>query len=539
MTLGILLASLVILFCVVLYKFTQKFGIPMLLAFILLGLAFGSDGILKIPFENYDFAEKVCSAALIFIMFYGGFGTNWKQARPVAVKSALLSTVGVALTAALTGLFCHFVLRFPLPESLLTGAVIASTDAASVFSILRSKKLGLKHNTDSMLELESGSNDPCSYMLTVILLSVMGGGISGGAVVTLVFAQFGLGIVFGVAIGFGAAFVLKRMPSLTDGFDMAFVTGIALLSYAAAAQLGGNGYLSAYLCGIILGNQKLRNQKPLVHFFDGMTGLMQMLIFFLLGLLATPSRIPAIFFPALLIMLFLTFVARPLSVFAILSPFRCKLRQQLLVSFAGLRGAASIVFAIMATVSPPALENDLFHIVFCIVLLSISFQGSLLPLCAKWLEMTDRNVDVLRTFSDYSEREDLQFIKIKITQTHPWAEKEIRSLSLPPDTLIVMLTRNGKRMVPSGKTMLKLNDIAVLAAYQYIDGDQIFLNEQKIPPESEWVGKTIRDFSPHSDELVIMMIRGDHTVLPKGNTKILANDILVIHSADKYQKRLT
>lgn len=530
MTTGIFLGAVVILVCVLLNKLTQKFGIPMLLAFILLGLAFGSDGILKIPFENYEFAERICSVALIFIMFYGGFGTNWKQAKPVAVKSALLSTAGVALTAVLTGLFCHFILGIPLLESFLTGAVLSSTDAASVFSILRSKKLGLREHTDSMLELESGSNDPCSYTITILLLSMMQGTGSPGSLLRLVLSQFAFGILFGLGIGFGAAYLMKRIRFATDGFDMAFVTGLALLAYGASAMAGGNGYLSVYLCGILLGNQNLGNQKALVHFFDGITGLMQMLIFFLLGLLATPSRIPGIFLPALAIMLFLTLIARPAAVFALLSPFRCSTRQLLLVSFAGLRGAASIVFAIMTTVSPVGLRNDLFHIVFCIVLLSISFQGILLPPCARRLGMTDRNIDVLRTFSDYSEKTDLQFIRFRIGGAHPWAGKEIRSIILPPDTLIVMLLRGGKQLIPDGKTILLKDDIAVLSAYQYCDEGQIALQEHNILPGSEWIGKTVHEFSPRSGELVIMLIRGNRTILPKGGTRIRENDILVVHS---------
>ena len=162
MVVGILITAIVILFCVVLNRLSDRMGVPMLLAFIVLGMVFGSDGLVKIPFENYAFAEQICSVALIFIMFYGGFGTNWKQARPVASKAALLSTIGVLLTALLTGGFCHYILHWNLLESMLLGAVISSTDAASVFSILRSKKMGLKEHTYSLLELESGSNDPCS-----------------------------------------------------------------------------------------------------------------------------------------------------------------------------------------------------------------------------------------------------------------------------------------------------------------------------------------------------------------------------------------
>ena len=163
MTWNLLLISSVILLCILLHRISEKIGVPMLLAFIVLGMAFGTDGILKIPFDNYPLAENICSIALIFIMFYGGFGTNWNEARPVAVKSVLLSTLGVVITAALTGFFCYFVLKFSFLDSMLIGSVISSTDAASVFSILRSKNMGLKYGTASMLELESGSNDPCSY----------------------------------------------------------------------------------------------------------------------------------------------------------------------------------------------------------------------------------------------------------------------------------------------------------------------------------------------------------------------------------------
>lgn len=532
MTLNILLAGVVILFCVLLNKFTHRFGLPMLLAFILLGMAFGSDGILKIPFEDYRFAEQICSIALIFIMFYGGFGTRWREAKPVALKSILLSTIGVAFTAVLTGLFCRFALGIALWESMLIGAVISSTDAASVFSILRSKKLGLKNGTDSMLELESGSNDPCSYMLTIIVLSALGEGISPGSVFGLLLAQFGFGIFFGVTIALGAAYFMRHFRFATEGFDLAFVIGIALLSYASAASAGGNGYLSAYLCGIIFGNQRLKNQKALVHFFDGITGLMQMLIFFLLGLLATPSRIPQVFLPALGIMLFLTFIARPVGICSILSLFRCSARQQLLVSFAGLRGAASIVFAIMAIVSQPDLSFDLYHIVFCIVLLSIAFQGTFLPLCAKRLQMTDSSIDVMKTFSDYSEESAMQCIKVRMTAKHPWIGRPLQYITLPPDTLIILLLREGQRMIPDGKTEFQENDEVVLSAFKYDGRNEIPLKENMILPGSHWIGRTIQEFSPDPGELVIMLIRNDQAILPKGSTVLSAGDMLVILSED-------
>ncbi|WP_125153243.1 potassium/proton antiporter [Clostridium rectalis] len=530
MAIYLLLASVIILICVLFNKLSNKVGIPMLLAFIVLGMIFGSDGLFKIPFGNYEFAEQICSIALIFIMFYGGFGTSWNEAKPVAVKSILLSTLGVIFTAILTGFFCYFILHIELLESLLIGAVISSTDAASVFSILRSKKLNLSDNTASMLELESGSNDPCSYMLTAIVLSIMTGKANTSMVAYMVFAQLVYGIIIGVIISILSIYILRRFKFTTAGFDMAFVIGVAILSYALPSVIGGNGYLSTYIVGIVLGNTDIANKKSLVNFFDGVTGLMQMLIFFLLGLLAFPSQIPSIFLPSIAIALFLTFIARPLAVFAILKPAKCKLPQLLLVSFAGLRGAASIVFAIMATVSPAYTRNDVFHIVFCIVLLSISFQGTLIPWVAKKLGMIDDNANVLKTFNDYSEENDIQFIKLAITKHHPWKNKLIRDIILPPDTLIVMLMRNKEAIVPNGNTILYEKDIAVLSATPFQDENSIKFIEKKITSNSKWKNKKISESSISSDELVIMIKRKGKIIIPRGNTLIEENDVLVINS---------
>ena len=202
--------SVIIILCIILNKASSKVGMPMLLAFILLGMIFGSDGLFKIKFEDYKSAESICSIALIFIIFYGGFGTNLNAAKPVAVKAVLLSTLGVVLTAIFTGLFCYFVLKFEILQSFLVGAVISSTDAASVFSILRSKKLNLKYNSASLLEVESGSNDPFSYMLTIIVLSLMQGNASIGKMSYMLFAQIVFGLAIGYGIGYGAYYILNK-----------------------------------------------------------------------------------------------------------------------------------------------------------------------------------------------------------------------------------------------------------------------------------------------------------------------------------------
>ncbi|MEA4874437.1 potassium/proton antiporter [Anaerorhabdus sp.] len=530
MTIGILLAGIIVVACVFLNRATQKAGLPVLVAFIGLGLLFGTDGILGIYYEDYETVEKICTVALIFIIFYGGFGTNWKHAKPVVSKAILLSTLGVLFTALLTGLFCHYVLHFGLLESFLIGSVISSTDAASVFSILRSKRLGLKYNTDSLLEIESGSNDPTSYTLTILVLTMMTSGIQLQSTLQFIILQFAMGIFFGFIVAYGATYILKKIKLTADGFDLVFLVGIALVSYAVATYFNGNGYLSVYITGIILGNQKMTNQKAFVHFFDGITGLMQMVIFFLLGFLATPSRIPDIFIPAILIMIFLTVVARPFATFLLLKPYGCKFKQLLLVSFAGLRGAASIVFAILATVRLNDLSIDLYHIVFFIVLLSILIQGTFLPKVSKWLDMTDKNIDVLKSFSDYSDEVDLRFIKVNLNSSHNWINQEIKNITLPPDTLIILILRNKEKIIPSGKTILQEGDQLILSAYKYRGENQICLQEYIIEKGSEWIQKTIKDFSPKANELVIMIIRDSKTILPSGDTKIEEEDILVLYT---------
>ena len=337
MTLFLLISAIILIACVIGSKLSTRFGVPTLVFFIGLGMLFGSDGLFKIHFEDYSLAEKICSAALIFIMFYGGFGTKWKTARPIAKQAVLLSTFGVFITAALTGIFCHLILGLPPLEGLLIGAVLSSTDAASVFSILRSQKLNLKYSTAPMLEIESGSNDPCAYMLTIILLTSIGSSLNFFDISYLIFAQFAYGIIIGVILAFIASLILKNVQFGENGFYSIFLVAIALAAYALPSLVDGNGYLSTYIAGIILGNQNIPKKKNLVNFFDAFNGMMQMLIFFLLGLLVFPSKLPYYFVPALFIAIFLTFIARPITMAILLTPFKAPLNQQLIMSWAGLR----------------------------------------------------------------------------------------------------------------------------------------------------------------------------------------------------------
>ena len=524
----LILIAVIIFTCVFLNNVSNRLGVPVLLCFILLGIVFGWN---KTVFDvnQYHIVEDICSIALIFIMFYGGFGTGWKSARPVMRESVLLATMGVAATAGLTGLFCHLALGWSWLEALLMGSVVSSTDAASVFSILRSKRLGLKNNTAPMLEIESGSNDPMSYMLTAIMLSIMRGTASGAHVLWMVVAQILFGVLGGIIIAKAAALVLKRFRFATAGFDSLFIFATAILAYALPQLVGGNGYLSTYIVGIILGNTNFRGRKVQVHFFDGVTSLMQVLIFFLLGLMADPMSLHKAVLPALAIFLFMMLVSRPVSVISILSPFgKYSLRQQLLVSFVGLRGAASIVFAIMAISGGVAMQHDLFNIVFCIVLISIALQGSLIPKVSTALDMIDSDENVLKTFNDYSDDMDMAFSSITVTAESSWNGRLVRDLGLPHNVLLVLILHKGERVVPHGDTVIQQNDTVITCTQAYDSVSEATLYEHPLSKNSRWAGHRVNEYPYQEEKLIVLIRRGDQSIIPRGDTVFENGDVLVI-----------
>ena len=529
MLLNILILFCVVVFsCVLLNKISGRLGIPVLLCFILLGVLFGSDGILKIPFENYSMAESICSAALIFIMFYGGFGTSWKQAKSTAPEAILLSTVGVVLTAVLVALFCCEVFHMQFGMGLLIGSIVSSTDAASVFSILRSRKLNLRYNSASLLELESGSNDPAAYMMTLISILVLQGNVTTDQILEMVILQVGVGMICGAGIAAIAKWCLRKFDFREGSFDMIFMLGVAVLSYALPTAFQGNGYLSTYLCGILLGNTRFSGKKNIVQFFNGFTSLMQMLIFFLLGLLSLPHRLPETAGISIGIALFLTFVARPVAVFALMIPFRKPLKQMLLLSFSGLRGAAAIVFAMMA-MGQVEIGDTIFHITFLIAVLSVLFQGSLLPFCARALDMIDDSDDVMKSFTDYTEEVPVRFIQIYIPEGHAWEGKTLQEVALPPDLLVILIERGREKLVPNGETVLCPGDLLILSAVTSGEISDVQLSEMTATVKNGYAGKRISELEIPADELVILMKRGKSVLIPRGNDEVLPGDVLVMN----------
>ena len=467
MTELMIISGLVLIICITSTKVLYKFGVPMLFIFIVLGMLFGSDGLVGIYFDNFELTKQLCSLALVFIMFYGGFGTKWKLAKPVATPSILMSSLGVIITAGLTGVFCHLVVKTSMLEGLLIGTIVASTDAASVFAVLRAQKLNLKGSLASFLEVESGSNDPIAYMSTLIILSMMknGGALSLSIVVPLVIKQILFGLVIGLLLAKVTVFILRHANFEIEGFYAILVTAVAILSYSLSEFLGGNGYLSVYITGIIIGNSKIPKKKSMFHFFDGISWIMQIGLFFILGLLSFPSKIPYVTGTAISISLFMIFIARPLATFLILSPFKFTVKEKLLISWVGLRGAASVVFAIFAVTYGVNIENDIFHIIFFIALFSVVIQGTLIPTLANKLDLVNNEEEgsVLKTFTDYTEEINSELLEFTITEESNLKNKMIMDANIPEEILIVMIKRGNQVLVPKGSVLIKEGDKLVLS----------------------------------------------------------------------------
>lgn len=530
-----IICGLVLLMCITSTKILYRFGVPILLVFIVFGMLFGPDGLVGIEFNDYQLASKISTVALIFIMFYGGFGTNWDMARPVAIQSVFLSTLGVIFTAGLTGLFCFFVFKTTLLEGLLIGSIVGSTDAASVFAILRSQKLNLRGSIASMLELESGSNDPCAYMLTVIILGLMSGnGYSN--ILPMVLNQVIVGVVISVVLAKLSVFLLRHAKFEIEGFYPIFITAIAVLSYSLSEYFSGNGYLSVYITGIIIGNSKIPHKKSIFQFFDGISWIMQIMLFFLLGLIAFPSKIPSVMIKGISISIFMIFVARPVAIFSILYWFKVPLKEKVFISWVGIRGAASIVFAIFAGTYGVTINNDIFHIIFFIALFSVAVQGTIIPRMAKRLDLIDNEESVLRTFNDYKEDKSTRLIEFTIDEHNAIANKTIMDANIPEDILVVMIKRDGDVFVPNGSTEILPKDILVLSGNklkhfnEYKEEKSTTLTEFSIETKSSLINKPIKDANIPDDVLIVMIKREGEVIVPNGNTVILPEDILVVTS---------
>ncbi len=468
----LLIASVLIFISVLAGKTSFRIGVPTLILFLAVGMLAGSEGIGKIPFDDPGLAQFIGIVALNFILFSGGFETDWHSVRPIMWQGIALSVLGVLLTAFTVGIFVWWVTDFSLYEGLLLGAIVSSTDAAAVFSILRSKSLALKGHIRPTLEFESGSNDPMAYILTIVFIAlVQDGEQSFWSVLLLFMTQLLLGGAAGYLFGLGSKFVINHIKLDYEGLYPVLSITLMILTYSITTAVGGNGFLAVYVSALYLGNQELMHKRTIMKMFDGLAWLMQIILFVVLGLLVFPSHIVPVIGIGLLISGFLIFVARPVSTFLILAFFRVRARTKLFISWVGLRGAVPIVFATYPLMAGLDKADMIFNIVFFISLTSVLLQGTTVPLVAKWLHVSlpakVKNVtaaDVL-----LSEPMNSEFAEFTISAENMIAGMKIIDLGFPRNARIALIKREGKYLVPDGMTVIEPDDrLFVLAGSKNI-----------------------------------------------------------------------
>ena len=365
-------------------------------------------------------------------------------------------------------------------------------------------------------------------MLAIIALGFM---LPGGndSIALTVIKQVFFGVVTGIVLAKLVINILTKTRLVSEGLDTIFIIAVILSCFGINSMIGGNSYLSIYLFGIILGNSRIQNKQNLIPFFDGVTSLAQISIFFLIGLLSFPHLMPAIIPDAVAIVVFLTIIARPVAVFGLLLPFKCSVKQCLLVSWAGLRGASSVVFAIMAVANGISMKQDLYHIVFMVSLFSVSIQGTLLPAVARRLGMVDEKSDVRKTFNDYQEETALQLMRMHIPEGHNWENKRIREVNMPTGSLAIMIKRENETIITKGDTEIFAGDDIILTVPPYEPSEQDKLEEHSITRLDPWCNKAIGELDIPEDMLIAMIVRDDETVIPNGQTVLKENDIIVMY----------
>lgn len=461
----LLVGSILLLISIFAGKTSFKFGVPTLIFFLVIGMLAGSESIGGIYFDDPKIARFIGIIALNFILFSGGLDTSWEKVKPILWQGITLSTLGVFITAFILGIFVHFVLGFSVYEGLLVGAIVSSTDAAAVFSILRSKNLALKGSLRSTLEFESGSNDPMAYFLTVAFLGLIIDRSAGiGSVFVLFIVQFAIGGLFGYLFGYIGKIIINKIKLDYEGLYPVLVIALMFLTFSLTDFLGGNGFLAVYMTSIYLGNNELIHKSSIIKVFDGLAWLMQIVLFVTLGLLVFPSQIFPVIGIGLLISLVLIVVARPVSVFLCLMFFKMKNRNRWFISWVGLRGAVPIVFAMYPLLAGIEKAGIIFNIVFFISVTSVLIQGTTLTKVAKWMHVSLPEKVKARTPVEIilSESEKTELTEIILPNNSSAVGKQIVELGFPNTVLIVLINRNGKYITPKGSTVLEALDVLLV-----------------------------------------------------------------------------
>ena len=468
----LLVGSGLILISILISKTGYRFGIPTLLLFLVVGMLFGSDG-LGLQFNSVQDAQFIGMMALSIILFTGGMDTKFSDIRPVMTHGVILSTLGVVLTTALTGGFIFLLswwggwgIEMPLLTCLLLAATMASTDSASVFSLLRSQNINLKQNLRPMLELESGSNDPMAYMLTVVIIQIIGSRDSMDLVMVAkdLVVQFVVGGALGFAMGKCAVWLTNRINLLNSSLYPILLLSLVFITFTITDTIDGNGYLAVYICGLVVGNTKLVFRKEVNTFMNGLTWLFQIIMFITLGLLVNPHELLDVALIAVFVGLFMIVFARPISVFACLLPFKeMTNRARLFVSWVGLRGAVPIIFATYPVIAQVDGSKQIFNIVFFITLLSLVIQGMSITQMARWLKL---DLPAEKEGNDFGvelpDEIDSQLSDMTLVAEDLAGGNRLVDLHLPKGQLVMIVKRGSEFLIPNGQMELKVGDKLLL-----------------------------------------------------------------------------
>lgn len=463
------LGSFLVLVSILISKTGYRFGIPTLLLFLFTGMAFGSEG-LGMHYNSPEDAQFIGMIALSVILFSGGMDTKFKEIKPIIGPGILLSTIGVVLTTALTGAFIYGLsqwsaldIQLSLVVSMLLAATMSSTDSASVFNLLRTQKIGLKNNLRPILELESGSNDPMAYMLTIALMEVATSGthLSISGLLFTLSEQFLIGGVFGYAAARLGIWLINRINLPNAALYPVLLLSMVFITFTLTDMLHGNGYLAVYIAGLVVGNSRLSYRKEMSTFLDGLTWLLQIVLFLTLGLLVNPSEMMNVSIVALAIGVFMIIVARPLSVFLCLLPYKSiPTHAKTFLSWVGLRGAVPIIFATYPLINKVEGADILFNIVFFITLISLTVQGTTISLFAKKLGLDMPEEKIGNEFGvEIPEELGSQLRDVVVTEEMFASGNKLSEMNIPKGTLVMMIKRGKSFIVPNGQLPLEKDDI--------------------------------------------------------------------------------
>jgi potassium/hydrogen antiporter len=482
LSVALFVIALLLLISIVTSKLSTKYGVPALLIFLGIGMLFGSDGLEVIHFDDFQAAQTLGIIALLYILFSGGLDTDWQKVRPIAGTGIILATLGVLLSAIIVGALASFVLNISLVEGFLLGAIVSSTDAAAVFSVLRSKSIGFKYRLQELIEFESGTNDPMAIILTIGLIEYMTmPDVSGWGFVIQFFQQMGFGLLLGYLLGKVITWLTNNLELGYDGLYSVLALSYVPLVYALTDFVGGSGFLSVYIAGMVMGNSTFVHQKSLMNFFDGLGWLMQIVMFITLGLLVYPSEIMNVAPQGIVIALILILIGRPLSVFISMMYSGFKTRAKFMVSWVGLRGAVPIIMATFPLVAGLEQAYLIFTVIFFVVVTSVIIQGTTIPIVAKWLHVDSPAKTKTRYPIELEPSVDTKTALKEIQiETGDFAEgRQILELGLPQNVLITLINREGKFIVPRGDTIIHNSDkLLVLSEKQNIREIKLLLKNK-------------------------------------------------------------